>query len=171
MAGTSFITSLTKRNNIITETDPLKAAEELMRRTIQKLANIYQDSEKEKLLIERTIIGNIGTELQQAYMEITKALEAKVKPKNDTSAIDRMESMEKNIKVIMETVTTMNPRTYAQVIATTNQATAPNIHLKMTKRERLEKAKEELAKTEIILNFRNATNDMKKKGYKLGGFG
>ena len=33
----------------------------------------------------------------------------------------------------------------------------------MIKRERLEKAKRELIKTEIILNFRNATTNMKKQ--------
>jgi len=119
-----------------------------------------EKSEKGQISVKTTTIHTIGSELEEAHTEIKKAREAK--PNNSTTTTDRMETMEENIKTIMEAVTSMTKsKTWAQVAAA--NADTPNTHLEMAKRERLEKAKGELAKTEIILNFRNATTNMKKQ--------
>src|SRR5436309_15717632 len=119
-----------------------------------------EKSEKGQISVKTTTIHTIGSELEKAHTEIKKAREDK--PNNSTTTTDRIETMEENIKTIMEAVTSMTKsKTWAQVAAA--NADTPNTHLEMAKRERLEKAKGELAKTEIILNFRNATANMKKQ--------
>jgi hypothetical protein len=70
-------------------------------------------------------------------------------------------ALEMDIKEIKETLRTMttNPRTWAEVAAQSDF----NIKAEMAKRERLEAAKRERGKSEILISFQDAPSDMKEK--------
>src|SRR5436305_7297724 len=103
-----FVTSSTKHNHIIIETDSLKAAEKLMYETLQKLMIMFQKaekSEKGQISVKIIIIHIIDFKLEKTHTEIKKTRE--VKSNNNTTITDRMKTMKKNIKTIIKAVTFM----------------------------------------------------------------
>lgn len=76
----------------------------------------------------------------------------------------RISNMEKDVKEIKEAIlslTAAKPKTWAQIAAGPGTG-APDIRLEVAKRERLEKAKKERAKTEVVLTLRDASNDIRQ---------
>jgi hypothetical protein len=87
----------------------------------------------------------------------------------DTKEDHRISSIENNVKEIKKTMKDMqamlaasNPKTWAQVAASPSnpRITDTQAQIETAKRERLEQARKERAKTEVTLTFRNASETM-----------
>jgi hypothetical protein len=92
-------------------------------------------------------------------------------PQRDVKDTDRITSIENDIKEIKEAIKeaiSAKSRTWAQIAASPKDPETNNRQrLKNAQRERLEKAKKERAKTEVILTLRNANERVKQELEKL----
>jgi hypothetical protein len=92
-------------------------------------------------------------------------------PQRDVKDTDRITSIENDIKEIKEAIKeaiSAKSRTWAQIAASPKDPETNNHQrLKNAQRERLEKAKKERAKTEVILTLRNANERVKQELEKL----
>jgi hypothetical protein len=92
-------------------------------------------------------------------IELNLALE----PNTSDRRISNIEKDIKEIKEAIHNIAVAKPKTWAQIAASPGMNTGTSeIRMEVTKRERLEKAKKERAKTEVVITLRDASNDIRQ---------
>jgi hypothetical protein len=94
------------------------------------------------------------SKILESIIEVADMLKEQCEP----ASIGRIEEIKATAGVNNST----KSRSWAQVVANPGQRTAPDIHLEMAKRERLEKLKKERAKTEVTISTRTASDDAQR---------
>ena len=162
--------------------NPLVMAEQLMSAALLQLQEIYNAASKakgEKITVERTTIGKIGTGFEQALEQIKTAKHSSmVSPEHATvlQALQKIQASVNNLEQKYEAIeakvtddldaiqTTIReaPKTYAAVAAPDNTKAKKVAEIRAQRQKQREALRQERSKYEVTLTTKGASDEAKK---------